>query len=105
MASVIDNDIMYLKGVGPKRAELFKKLGINTVRKLIYHLPRHYTDFSDVTPIADAVLDEVCAVRVRVVSKERPAMLRKGMTLYRLLVTDGASDMTVTIFNSQYLLR
>lgn len=103
MASVIDNDIMYLKGVGPKRAELFKKLGINTVRELIYHLPRHYTDFSDVTPIADAVLDEVCAVRVRVVSKERPAMLRKGMTLYRLLVTDGASDMTVTIFNSQYL--
>ena len=32
----LDDSVMYLKGVGPKRAELLKKLGIETVRQLIY---------------------------------------------------------------------
>ncbi len=99
----LDDSVKYLKGVGPKRAELFEKLGINTVRDLIYHLPRSYMDFTSPTAIASAVLDEVNVVEAEVVKKERPAMIRKGMTLYKLLVTDGSDDMNVTIFNSQYL--
>ena len=49
-----DSGIQYLKGVGPKRAELFEKLGIKTVRDLIYHLPRSYMDFTSPTAIASA---------------------------------------------------
>ena len=102
MSSALENSIVYLKGVGPKRAELFEKLGIRTVKDLIYHLPRRYTDLSSPLPIAATVLEQPNVVKVTVVSKERPAMIRRGMTVYRLLVTDGADDMTVTIFNSQY---
>lgn len=100
--SALDNSIVYLKGVGEKRAKLFEKLGIRTVRDLIYHLPRRYIDLSAPLPIAETVLDQPNVVEVTVVSKERPAMIRKGMTIYRLLVTDGSDDMSVTIFNSQY---
>ncbi len=99
----LDSSVKYLKGVGPKRAELFAKLGINTVRDLIYHLPRSYIDFTSPVPIASAVLDEVNIVEAEVVAKERPAMIRRGMTIYRLLATDGSDDLTVTIFNSQYM--
>ena len=40
------DDIKYLKGIGEKRALLFHKLGIFTVRDLLYHLPRDYEDRS-----------------------------------------------------------
>ncbi len=100
--SAIDKEIMYLKGVGPKRAELFKKLGISTVRDLIYHLPRDYTDFSQITPLSEAQDGEVCAVEVEIVSKSRPAMIRKGMTVFKLLATDNTADLAVTIFNAQF---
>ena len=105
MPSRLDDSVIYLKGVGPKRAELFEKLGIRTVRDLIYHLPRSYMDFTFPIGIAGAVLDEVNVIEAEVVSKERPAMIRKGMTIYRLLVTDGTDDMTVTIYNAQFLFE
>ena len=105
MPSRLDDSVMYLKGVGPKRAELFEKLGIRTIRDLIYHLPRNYMDFTFPVAIADAVLDDVNVIEAEVVSKDRPAMIRKGMTIYRLLVTDGTDDMTVTIYNAQFLFE
>ncbi len=98
----LDDSVMYLKGVGPKRAELFKKLGIETVRDLLYHLPRHYFDFTAPVSIAETLLEEQNVVEAEVIKKERPAMIRRGMTIYRVLVTDGSDDMTVVIFNSQY---
>ncbi|MCD8394836.1 MAG: ATP-dependent DNA helicase RecG [Bacteroidales bacterium] len=45
MNSLRERDITYLKGVGPKRAELLgKELGIKSFRDLLYHFPSHYID-------------------------------------------------------------
>ena len=42
---MLDNDIKYLTGVGPKRAEiLFKELGIATFEDLLYTFPFRYID-------------------------------------------------------------
>ena len=40
----IYDDITYLKGVGPKRAEELKKYGINFIVDVLHHLPRKYLD-------------------------------------------------------------
>jgi ATP-dependent DNA helicase RecG len=54
MELFLDTDITYLKGVGPKRAELLKKeLGIFTYRNLIYHFPYKYIDKSQIHAIAN----------------------------------------------------
>ncbi|MCF0206842.1 MAG: ATP-dependent DNA helicase RecG [Bacteroidales bacterium] len=43
----LDTNIAYLKGVGPKRAEVLKKeYGISTFRDLLYHFPYKYIDRS-----------------------------------------------------------
>jgi ATP-dependent DNA helicase RecG len=45
MPDFLDQDIMYLPGVGPKRAELLKKeLGISSFRDLLYYFPYKYID-------------------------------------------------------------
>ncbi len=47
MSSILDSDIKYLPGVGPKRAELLnKELGISTFRDLLYNFPFRYVDRS-----------------------------------------------------------
>lgn len=99
----LEDNVMYLKGVGPKKAEQLAKLGIYTVNDLISHYPTNYLDISRPVAIADTQLDENSAVYATVVKKSRPIMIRKGMTLYKLIVTDGVNDMPVTIFNSKYL--
>ena len=40
-------DIKYIKGIGPKRAELLtRELGIQTAYDLLHHFPTHYIDRS-----------------------------------------------------------
>lgn len=45
------SDIQYLKGVGPKKGEVLKKNGIETVFDLFYYVPRKYVDRSLITPL------------------------------------------------------
>jgi len=51
--SLLDKPVQFLKGVGPKRAEHFQRMGLLTARDVLYHLPRRYDDASTVTDIAD----------------------------------------------------
>lgn len=45
-------ELTYLKGIGPKRAELLaRELGLHTFEDLLYHLPRRYVDKRQLTPI------------------------------------------------------
>ncbi len=47
MAQLLDSDIKFLPGVGPRRAELLnKELGISTFRDLLYTFPFRYIDRS-----------------------------------------------------------
>jgi len=39
--------VQFLKGVGPARAELLERLGLHTVRDVLFCFPRDYQDFSD----------------------------------------------------------
>ena len=98
----ITDDITYLRGVGPKRAEAFNKAGIFTVYDLITHFPRTYLDFSSVYDISDAPLNENVCVKAYVGSNVREHYIRRGMTTYSFDVTDGRGVMDVIFFNNKY---
>ena len=54
MAGVLDSEIKYLPGVGPKRAELLgKELGIKTFRDMLYTFPFRYIDRSRFCAVRD----------------------------------------------------
>lgn len=46
--------VQFVKGVGPRRADLLRKTGIETVEDLLFHLPFRYEDRRRVSRIADA---------------------------------------------------
>lgn len=105
MAISLDTSIQYLTGVGPKRAALYQKLDIHTVRDLLYYFPRSYIDLTAPCDIAAMPLFEQCAVRARVVAKSSPQYIRRGMTLFRVKVADDSGSMVITFFNAKYTVE
>lgn len=103
MIKGLEKDITYLKGVGEKRAKLYQKLGVKTVYDLLYHFPRSYIDYSSPVPISQAVLNENNIIHGTITKKFPPSMIRKGMTIYKAILTDYESDITITIYNSEFL--
>lgn len=95
-------EITYLKGVGPKKAELYKKLRVETVEGLTELYPRDYVDFTDIKSILEAEIGEPCAFRAVVQSKRYPSGYSGRVSVYKALLTDGESDITAVFFNSQY---
>ena len=91
-----------LKGIGTKRAEALEKLGIRTPYDLLYHVPRGYLDYSHPVPVAAAPTGEPCVIRVQIVHKLAPQFIRKGMTIFKAVATDGLNDVTVILYNNPY---
>lgn len=103
MASLFEADIASLKGVGPKRAELFRKLGAPTVGDLLRLYPRAYEDWRDAVPIRNTRLNEVNIVKGTVLRRPVEQRIRGGMTLYKTTITDDEDDMQLTFFNNRYI--
>lgn len=98
----LNASVQFLPGVGPARAKLYHKLGINTLRDLLYHFPSSYLDLTQVTPVADCPVDEACVVRVRIMRKHSEARIRKGLSLFKLTAADDSGELNVTFFNSKF---
>ena len=98
-----ERDITNIKGVGEKRARLFKNLGIEKVGDLLRFYPRSYQDFSDKVNISDSVPGEICCIAVMVMAPVREVMVRRGLTLYKLRVADDTGECEITFFNNKYV--
>ena len=97
-----DTPVRYLKGVGPKTAERFEKLGILTLADLLCHYPRRYLDFSRPYSIAEAPLDTECVVKAEVFAKPAGRILPGGRQMERITAGDDVSSLEVTWFNNPY---
>ena len=97
-----DTPVRYLKGVGPKTAERFEKLGIVTLADLLCHYPRRYLDFSKPYTIATAPPDTECVVKAEVFAKPGGRVLPGGRRMERITAGDDVSSLEITWFNNPY---
>ena len=80
-------DIKFLKGVGPKRADLIgRELGIKSYYDLLHHFPSHYVDRSKIYNIVD-------------LHGEMPALQIKGKFLTFNVVGEGAKSRLIGLFS------
>lgn len=94
--------IQYLKGVGPKRADLFKKIGVNTVRDILWLLPRRYEDRGNFKKISDVKEGEVLTVsgQVKACGLQR---IKARLNIFKIAINDGTGILYATFFNQPYL--
>ena len=99
----LENEVQFIKGVGPTRAQLLQKLGIYTLEDLITYYPRDYKDRSKPKMIASLQDGEETLIEAMVVSKMNEQRIRKNMTIYKLIVRDETGTCILTWFNQKYL--
>ncbi len=95
--------VQYVKGVGVKKAELLKKLGVETVYDLVHFFPRGYLDLTNQVKISHIAPDSVCCFKAVVGFKPTGDYIRKGMTIFKTAVFDETGTVHITIFNNKYL--
>ncbi len=99
----LEAPVTRLPGVGPRYAQLLAKLGIVTIRDLLWHFPRRYEDYSALKLISDLTLNEECTVIANVWDvQSRKA--RNGREIVQAIVGDSTGTIQVTWFNP-YMLR
>jgi len=96
--------VQSIKMVGPRRAASLQKLGIFTVKDLLYHFPRRYEDRTRLRPAGACAHGEVVTVRGTVLAAQdlKP---RRGLTVTKLAVHDGFGIFYAVWFNQPYIKK
>lgn len=97
----LSDSIQFLKGVGPRRAIEFAKLGISTVGDLIFHFPFRHELIPKSQAIGTLRLGETATV-IGEIRRARASGSRNAPIL-NATVMDGTGECRVTWFNSSYL--
>ena len=98
----LDDSIQFVKGIGPKKAKLFEKLHIRTLRDALETYPRDYEDRTRITRIADIDAEDKYAIRAVVGTEPKVNRIRKGLTLVKCTIFDESGSLNVTYFNNPY---
>jgi len=98
----LKESVQVLKGVGPRRLRLLKRLGIETVEDILYFFPRRYEDRSCIKTVSQLRVGDVETVcgEVRVLDSRRT---RKGGHLFQMAVSDNTGVMYAVWFNQPYM--
>lgn len=95
-------DVQYVKGIGPKRADKLNKLGIFTLKDLLYYFPRQFEDRNNLKKIAQLEDEEKVTIKA-VISSINTFSPREGMTLTKIDVKDETGSAKLVFFNKSYI--
>jgi ATP-dependent DNA helicase RecG len=98
-----DQELRFLKGVGPRRAAEFERAGLHTVDDLLHRFPIRFEDRSRLRRSADLKPGESAALCGEVVSAELRRTRRRGFSLFEMLVRDDDGIFLVIWMNQPFL--
>ena len=101
--SYLDISIKNLKGIGPVKAKLFSKLGLNTIEDLLEYYPRGYKDKSEITNISDLQPEASYTVRVKTSGKAQEGRTKNRLIITKLSVYDDTGKLNVVWFNNRFI--
>ena len=101
----LSTEISNIKGLAPRFLAKLAKLGIRTVRDLLWHFPSRYEDFSAVTRIADLEGNQNTTVQgvIRKVALRRTA--RRNMVIVEAEIMDDSGAINAIWFNQPFIAK
>ncbi len=97
------SDVSELSGVGKTRKEQLNKLGIFTVKDLLFHFPRSYENRGTISLLSEAEPDVSAAFILTVASEVKTVMLKRGLTVSKFRALDESGALEVVFFNSPFV--
>lgn len=95
--------IQYIKGVGPHRAKLLKRLGISSVDDALYYLPYRYEDRSSLKKICELSYGQMETVAGTVISAKVMKTRGKYFRIFELVIGDGSGLLKGKWFNQPFM--
>ena len=95
-------DVQYVKGIGPKKADKLNKLGIFTLKDLLYYFPRQFEVRNNLKKIAQLEDGEKVTIKA-VISSINTFSPKEGMTLTKIDVKDETGSAKLVFFNKSYI--
>jgi len=99
---MLDDPVTTLHSIGTARAAALGRMGVCSLRDLMYLAPRDYRDFSVGTKIAELTHGELSAVRAVVLDTPRLVRAPGSLRLVTLTAQDETGRMQVVWFNQPY---
>jgi ATP-dependent DNA helicase RecG len=103
-----DVDIKFVKGIGPKMAEVFARIGLMTAWDLIRHYPRHHLDFQNRMMIKQLTVGEEVTVFGFIRSVGAFQSKRGNVSVLTIVISDGTGSLGISRFiggrSNKYLL-
>ncbi|MEM7770705.1 MAG: DNA helicase RecG, partial [Cyanobacteria bacterium P01_A01_bin.37] len=95
----LDQAITYLPGIGPKNSERLAKLGLFTVRDVLFYYPRDHIDYAKQVKIRDLVAGETVTImgtvrRCTCFSSPR----NRKLTIFELVLKDSSGQLKISRF-------
>ena len=81
-----------------------KKLGLETIRDLLYHFPRRYDDFTSMHPIHELMYGSTETI-VATVERVKSRRSARGMSIVTARVRDDTGTIEAVWFNQPYLAK
>lgn len=96
------DSVRFVRGFGPKKAQLLEKMNVLTLEDALHCYPRDYEDRTRIVPTA--VLRDGDKAGIRAIVGTTPTLhhVRKGMDITRLMVFDDSGTLQITYFNNKY---
>ena len=101
--NILSTPIQYVKGVGPRLAELLKKKGIVTIEDALYFIPRDYEDRRNIKPISKARVGEKETLKGKIIGLSLVSYNRRKVLEIIIGDETGAIIAKWFNFNQSYL--
>lgn len=95
--------LQFVKGVGPRRAAEFARVGLTTVEDLLLRFPRRYENRAGLTPIASLRPGQTATVVGEVLSSGVRTTRRPGFRLFEVVVRDTSGAVRAVFPNQAFL--
>ncbi len=97
-----ETSLQYLKGVGPKLADLFEKRGLRTVGDIIEYFPRTYEDRRAARNIASLRANDLVSLKAQIVKVSAISLGRSARKMYDILIRDQSGQFHCKFFRVPY---
>src|SRR3972149_1893840 len=90
--------------IGPVYQKRLKKIGVQTIRDLLFHFPYRYDDFSKITPISQTKIGGSYCIQGEILENKAPKAWKKRFGLTEAVVKDDSGAVKVLWFGQSYLI-
>lgn len=96
-------ELTKLKGIGPKTAELFARLGITTCEELIHSYPIHYDAYEKPVKISEVSEGSKCAIMGMITGNASFFTSQRGVKILSASLRDDTGNLRLTWYNMPFI--